>query len=299
MSISYQALLGETAINADSIVVQDIVAEKGIIANLDVTKRLYVEGETEMNDVIINHKLSIPTGAADGSILTSDAQGIATWKPNVHDGDITGTASATVQHHKWIGNWSFILHYYRFNRVTHKHIEYRALSNNFGVEPVPGALQKGYSMYNDNYPPPPVLTLMYPNSEWHSRIGFNLRPQNHGKLTHFRFFKVPESTRTSITLHVITMEAERRHKQVYPVSEGSGWKEIHYTSSPRFAAAFCCAFCLSAKRTLPGAFCQRFAEPCAFCQDFAMPSKSFGAFCPGSPFCQSFAGPCILPSAFC
>ena len=51
MSVSYQALLGETAINADSIVVQDLVAEKAVIGNLDVTKDLYVEGTTTLNEL--------------------------------------------------------------------------------------------------------------------------------------------------------------------------------------------------------------------------------------------------------
>ena len=218
--LKYQTLLGESSLDADSIVVESLVAEKGIIAGLDVTKSLRVDGITELMDTTIEGSLALHIGdTADGHILTSDPTGKATWKPNAHSGDITGPATATVQHHKWIGRWSPSVEYKRYNRVTFNHTEYRALNDNIGVEPIPGALQKAHSMYNANYPPPPVPTLMYPSAEWHSRIGINLRPHKHGKLTHFRFFKPPESTQTSITLQVITQKAERRHRQVYPVSE--------------------------------------------------------------------------------
>jgi len=42
--LKYQTLLGESSLDADSIVVENLRAEKGVIGSLDVTKDLYVEG---------------------------------------------------------------------------------------------------------------------------------------------------------------------------------------------------------------------------------------------------------------
>ena len=130
--LKYQTLLGESSLDADSIVVESLVAEKGIIASLDVTKSLRVDGITELMDTTIEGSLTLPTGAADGHILTSDPTGKATWKANDHSGDITGPATATVQHHKWIGRWSPSVEYKRYNRVTFNHTEYRALNEHRG-----------------------------------------------------------------------------------------------------------------------------------------------------------------------
>ena len=99
------------------------------VNNLIVAKDAHIGGDLSVKGALI-----LPDGAALDYVLKSDADGLASWKVNDLYGDITGLASATVQHNKWIGNWSSAAQYQRFNRVTHKHIEYRALSDN-SVEP--------------------------------------------------------------------------------------------------------------------------------------------------------------------
>jgi hypothetical protein len=79
--ISYQALLGETNIDADYISVETLSANKITTQDIGVT------------GVALVNELQIPSGAHEGWILTTDGFGIASWQPDPNVnllGDATG-----------------------------------------------------------------------------------------------------------------------------------------------------------------------------------------------------------------
>jgi len=100
------------------------------VNNLIVRKDATVGG-----DLKVAGQLLLPDGAAADYVLKSDADGLTTWQANTLAGDITGTTAASVQHHKWLGNWVIDQPYQQYNRVTHDYVEYRALIDNVGVIP--------------------------------------------------------------------------------------------------------------------------------------------------------------------
>jgi hypothetical protein len=154
------------------------------VNNLIVRKDATIGGSLEVAGPLL-----FTDGAALDYVLKSDADGLATWQENTLAGDITGTTAASVQHHKWIGNWDALVPYQKYNRVTHDHVEYRALFDNVGA--VPSAQIGSYSLYNEAYPAPPHSTLM-PDS-LHQEIALRIEPNQRGFLTHFKFYNIRQS----------------------------------------------------------------------------------------------------------
>jgi hypothetical protein len=91
MSVSYQALLGETSIDASYVNVDTLNANE-----ID-TKDLKVTGTTILNDLIF------PNGAQDGYRLTSDIVGNASWQPPTTvvplNGDVIGQSDNNLIEH--------------------------------------------------------------------------------------------------------------------------------------------------------------------------------------------------------
>src|SRR5665647_912963 len=85
---TFQSLLGDENIDVDTIVVDEIDA-----STVHVSKYLFVDAPAQ---AIIN-ELVIPTSAHLGYVLTSDANGYASWQPSASitlAGDAIGAPSA-------------------------------------------------------------------------------------------------------------------------------------------------------------------------------------------------------------
>jgi len=98
MSLNYQSLLGESSLDATYIVTSEVNADVAKV------KDLFVSGKGTLNEMeaveagieslSITDYFRIPSGAGKDKVLTSDAQGLASWKASTLTGDVTGLINA-------------------------------------------------------------------------------------------------------------------------------------------------------------------------------------------------------------
>jgi len=206
------------------------------VNNLIVKKDATVSGNLEVAGQLI-----LPEGAAADYVLKSDMDGLATWQENTLAGDITGTTSASVQHHKWIGNWDALVPYKQFNHVTHDHVEYRAVIDNVGAIPTTN-IAATYSLYNSSYPAPgtlggPEIMTRIPD-EFHTEIALQFRPNQRGRITHFKFYAI---AMTSVTIRIYRFDNAQFAWNVYEQTSEltdpvPGWQTIVLTTPVNVAA---------------------------------------------------------------
>jgi hypothetical protein len=158
MSINYQSLTGLFELSADQLNV----------------------------DTLTVQTLVIPNGAADGLILTSDNEGIASWQPDPNvllAGDITGPLLDNYQANKYTNIWNSATAYLKANQVSKDDQLFIANTANVNMDPTVLSTPT-FGFYNVSVPTA--------TSSGSLELGVSFQASTDGVISAIRFYKYPD-----------------------------------------------------------------------------------------------------------